>query len=119
MPHFGMNRVLLIGEVASPPRYKITPSQQIPRLWLRVRTDEAYRDKNGIEQVRRAYHSVVVWANQAAALQAFLREGHRVAVDGRLSTRQYESGGTKRYETEIVASSVVVLTPKEVRLDAA
>jgi len=119
MPTIGMNRVLLIGEVASTPRYKITPAQQIPRLWLRVRTDETYRDKAGLEKVRRAYHSVVVWGNLAKALNEFLREGHHVAVDGRLTTRQYELDGAKRYETEIVAQSLVTLTPKGVRLDAA
>lgn len=119
MPSIGMNRVLLIGEVASKPRYKLTPAQQIPRLWLRVRTDESYRDRAGVEKVRRAYHSVVVWGAHATALHEFLREGHCVAVDGRLTTRQYEADGAKRYETEIVAQSLVTLTPKGLRLDAA
>lgn len=119
MPQFGLNRVLMIGDVASEPRFKLTPEKRLPRLWFRVRTLERYHDPAGRELTRKGYHSVVVWGNHAQALSAFLREGQAVAVDGRLSTRPYESGGQKRYETEIIASSVVVLTPKEALESAA
>ncbi len=119
MPHLGLNRVLLIGVVASEPRYKLTPEKRLPRLWFRVCTEERLRDPDGREHARKAFHSVVVWGNYAEALQAFLRVGHTVAVDGRLASRSYELAGQKRYETEIVASSVVVLTPSTASNDAA
>ena len=112
MPSIGLNRVLLIGHVASQPRFKITPGKQLPRLWLRVRTDEAYRDENGIERERRAFHTVVVWGGLATSVNGFLREGHAVAVEGRLSSRQYEVDGSKRYQVEVTATKFVTLTPK-------
>lgn len=119
MPHIGLNRVLLIGDVASEPRFKLTPEKRLPRLWFRVRTEERLLDPDGREHARKAFHSVVVWGAQAQALQAFLRVDHRVAVDGKLASRSYELAGQKRYETEIVASSVVVLTPRDAQKDAA
>ncbi len=112
MSSIGMNRVLLIGHVASEPRFKITTHKQTPRLWLRVRTDESYRDEHGIERERRAFHTVVLWGKLASSVNGFLRDGHAVAVEGRLSSRQYESAGAKRYEVEVVATKFMVLTPK-------
>ena len=119
MSQFGLNRVLLIGQVACEPRFKLTPHRQMPRLWFRVRTKERYFDPNGAEHERQTFHSVVVWGNHGRALYAFLREHQTVAVDGRLSSRSYELEGKKRYETEIVGTSVVVLTPREEAADAA
>lgn len=119
MPHFGLNRVLLIGDVASEPRFKLTPERRIPRLWFRVRTDERYTDPTGAEGTRKAFHSIVVWGKPAEALSAFLREGHSVAVDGRLSSRSYELAGKKRYESEVIATSVVVLSPRDAQQSAA
>ncbi|MCA9607219.1 MAG: single-stranded DNA-binding protein [Myxococcales bacterium] len=119
MPQFGLNRVLLIGHIASEPRFKLTPERRLPRLWFRVRTEERYHDPEGRELMRKGFHSVVVWGTHAQALHAFLREGLAVAVDGRLATRPYDAGGHKRYETEIVATSVVVLTPRDAQQSAA
>ena len=121
MPHFGLNRVLLIGQVASAPRFKITSHKQMPRLWFRLRTRERYHDPAGAEKERQAFHTIVVWGNHARALEAFLREHQTVAVDGRLASHAYELAGQKRYETEVVASCVVVQTPRpaEAGADAA
>ncbi|MBX3268713.1 MAG: single-stranded DNA-binding protein [Sandaracinaceae bacterium] len=119
MPHIGLNRVLLIGDVASEPRFKLTPERKLPRLWFRVRTEEAYRGADEQERTRSSYHTVVVWGDRAQALRAFLRPGHTVAIEGRLSTSVYELAGKKRYETEVVATSVVVLTPRDAREHAA
>ena len=112
MSSVGMNRVLLIGHVASEPRYKLTTGTERPRLWLRVRTDESFRDQNGVARERRAFHTVVVWGDLATRLSEFLRRGHAVAVEGRLSSRSYETGGSKRYEVEVVATKLMVLTPR-------
>ncbi len=119
MPHFGLNRVLLIGDVASEPRFKLTPERRIPRLWFRVRTDERYTDPTGAEGTRKAFHSVVVWGNHGQALSAFLREGHTVAIDGRLSSRTYQREGKTHYESEVIATSVVVLSPRDAQQSAA
>lgn len=42
-----------------------------------------------------------------------LAKGTRVFVEGRLQTRSYESNGTKKYVTEIVASVVEVIERKQ------
>jgi len=118
MPNLGLNRVLLIGHVVSEPRYKITQQHQRPRLWLRVQTTEGYRDQHDIERERRSFHTVVVWGKHATALSAFLREGQAVAVEGRLSSRSYDSKGQKRYEVEVTATKLVVLTPANAQAPA-
>lgn len=109
MPKQGMNKVILIGAVASEPRFKLTPVKQTPRLWFRVCVEEPFNDEHGVARERRSYHSVVVWGPRATGLETFLREGHLVAVEGRLTTRQYDHVGQKRYETEIIVRDLVVL----------
>jgi len=121
MPRIGLNHVMLVGQVASEPRYKITSGKQLPRLWFRVQTTERYRDENGGERERRSYHSVVLWGHLASDAHDSLREGHAVLVEGRLTSRSYESAGAKRYEVEVVATRFVVLSGAEsgAALDAA
>lgn len=116
MSRLGMNKVFLIGQVASEPRFKVVPQKDLPRLWFRLCTVESSTDDSGFQRERSAYHSVVVWGGHARALKELLREKHTVAVEGRLASRSYDQGGKPRYETEIVVSKLVVL---DARGDAA
>lgn len=109
MSKLGMNRVFMIGQVASQPRFKIVPGKDVPRLWFRLCTIDTSVDENGLTRERRAYHSVVVWGALARAMREHLTEGRTVAIEGRLSTHRYEHADQTRYETEVVTSKLVLL----------
>jgi single-strand DNA-binding protein len=54
------------------------------------------------------WHNVVRWRSENLA--NYLTKGKQVSVEGRLQTRSYEDrDGAKRYVTEIVADSVILL----------
>jgi single-strand DNA-binding protein len=55
---------------------------------------------------------ITVWERQAEACAAYLSKGRRVAVDGRLRSRSWETPtGEKRRAVEVVAHRVDFLDP--------
>lgn len=109
MPHEGLNKAILIGTIDEAPRLRQTPGTSA-RLTLRVRTVETYKDENGAERERRAWHDVVVWGRRAEALERILARGRRVAVEGRIVNNSWDGAdGRRRYRTEIHASEIVLL----------
>ena len=103
----GLNRVLMIGTVADPPGYRLTASGKA-RLWLRLKVAEGYVDREGEARERQGWYTVVVWGPRATELRATLRQGQRLAVDGRLDNWK-KDGDPPRWVTEVVARDVLVL----------
>lgn len=109
----GLNRVMLLGDVAADPEVYVTRSGQVV-LTLRLATSESYRDKDDVERERVSYHPVVVVGKRADALSKALRRGARVFVEGSLRTTATEGrDGKKRTKTEIVAGEVLFAGPVE------
>ncbi|MCZ7678070.1 MAG: single-stranded DNA-binding protein [Sandaracinaceae bacterium] len=108
MPHFGMNKAILIGTVDDTPRLHQTAERS--RLTLRLKTVESYTDEAGTSHERRAWHDVVVWGRRAEALAGILSRGRRVAIEGRIVNDHWDgSDGRRRYRTEIHAHDLVLL----------
>jgi len=58
--------------------------------------------------------NIVVWGKQAENIQKYLSKGSKLAIDGRIQTRSYDTeNGIKRYVTEIVAENVQFLDNKK------
>jgi single-strand DNA-binding protein len=74
-------------------------------------TTERFTDRNGAKQERTDWHRIVAFGRLADACERFLSKGRQVYVEGRLTTRQYETkdGSGKRYRTEIVARQLRLL----------
>ena len=105
----GLNKVLLIGNLGQNPELRYTQSNQ-PVLSLRLATNERYQDRSGEWQERTEWHSVTVWGKRGEGLSKVLAKGSQLFVEGRLQTRSWEDRqGQKRYTTEVVANSVILL----------
>jgi single-strand DNA-binding protein len=100
-----MNRVLLTGRLTRDPEMRSLPSGKTVTNFS-VATNE-YR---GGEE-RTEYHSIVTWERLAQICGQFLGKGQMVSLEGRLQTRRWEDERkVKHYRTEIVASSVEMLS---------
>ena len=100
-----MNRVLLTGRLTRDPEMRSLPSGKSVTNFS-VATNE-YR---GGEE-RTEYHSVVTWERLAEICGQYLGKGQLVSLEGRLQTRRWEDDRKiKHYRTEIVASSVEMLS---------
>lgn len=103
----GLNRVMLLGDIASEPEVYVTRSGRVV-LSLRIATQESYLDKDDIKRERTSYHPVVLFGRRADTLSKILHRGARVFVDGALRTSSFEGRDGKKWtKTEIVANEVL------------
>ncbi|MBI2062157.1 MAG: single-stranded DNA-binding protein [Candidatus Yanofskybacteria bacterium] len=102
-----LNKVYLIGRLASDPEFRTTPSGQEVAT-LRMATNRVWKDhSSGEKREATEFHSVVVWGRLAQIANQYLNKGAMAMIEGRLQTRSWEGqDGVKRYRTEIVAESL-------------
>jgi len=107
-----LNRVVLIGRLASDPELRYTPSGvAVANFRLAV----SRRVANAQGENEADFFSVVAWRQAAEFAANYLTKGRLVAIDGRLQSRSWVAqDGTRRNVVEIVADIVRALErPKE------
>lgn len=99
-----MNRVILIGNIASEIESRTTQSG-IQNATFRIAVQRKFKSANGEREAD--FMPVVCWRQTAEFCTRYLAKGRKVAVDGSVQTRSYDAqDGSKRYVTEIIAESV-------------
>lgn len=106
-----LNRVVLIGRLATDPELKYTPSG-IAVTTFRIAVN---RMPNAQGEREADFISIVAWRQSAEFAANYLTKGRLVAVDGRLQIRSWVAqDGTKRSSAEVVAENLRSLDkPKE------
>ena len=108
----GINKVILIGNTGKEPEYKTLPDGT-PVAKLTIATTETYRLKNGENQSRTEWHSIVVWRGLATFANQYIHKGSMLYIEGKLRNRQYEDkAGLKKFVAEVVADQVILLDKK-------
>jgi single-strand DNA-binding protein len=108
-----LNKCMIIGNLGRDPEMRYTPSGQAVTQFS-VATNRNYRDPQGEWQSETEWFRVVVWREQAERAAENLRKGHKVYVEGRIQTRQWEDqSGNKRYTTELIADRVTSLERRD------
>ncbi len=104
-----LNRVMLIGRLTQDPEVRTTPAGQSVAT-LKVVTNRAWTDQQGVKQERAEFHSCVLWGRLADVAGQYLTKGQRIYVEGRVETRDWTGqDGVKRYRTEIIAENMIML----------
>jgi single-strand DNA-binding protein len=112
-----LNKCMIIGNLGRDPEMRYTPSGQAVTQFT-VATNRRWQT-NGEWQEETEWFRVVVWGQQAERTAERLRKGHKVYVEGRIQTRQWEDQtGNKRYTTELIANQVTSLERRERDEDA-
>lgn len=101
------NRVQLVGNLGMDPEIKsFDKGRKLAKFTMA--THETF-GVNGQQREETQWHNVVAWGKQADIAQQFLNKGSKVAIEGRLTHRQYEDKEKQtRYVTEVVLSSYLV-----------
>lgn len=104
-----LNRAQILGNLTRDPEMRFTPNGQAVANFA-VATNRKWKNQDGTDGEAVEYHDVVVWGKQAENVTPMLKKGEAVFVEGRLQTRNWEGqDGVKRFKTEIIAESVIVL----------
>ena len=107
---FGLNKVMLVGNLGADPEVKKTASQHT-FTQFNLATSESWIDKEtGDRKEKTEWHRIVVWGKLAETCARHLAKGRQVFIEGRLQTRSWDTEqGQKRFLTEVVASQVLFL----------
>lgn len=107
-----LNKVTLIGNVGKDPELRYT-STGVAVANFTLATNEQWKDGDGNMQERTEWHTIVAWKRLAEICGEYLKKGKKVYIEGRLQYRNYDDkNGVKRYVTEVVAQSMIMLDSK-------
>ncbi len=117
-----LNKVCLIGRLGKDPETR-NLSNGGKVVNLRLATSERYKDRDGQQQERTEWHTVVVFNERLGEIaEKFLRKGGQAYVEGQLQTRKWSKDGEDRYSTEVVLTkfggALVLLGGKQDNPDA-
>ncbi|MBT7850229.1 MAG: single-stranded DNA-binding protein [Flavobacteriaceae bacterium] len=106
------NKVQLIGNLGNDPEI-ITLDSGKKLAKFSLATNEYYKDADGQKQTKTDWHNLVAWNKTAEIIENYVTKGKEIAVEGKLTSRSYETKeGEKRYITEVVVNEVLMLGNK-------
>jgi single-strand DNA-binding protein len=109
MSSFTINRVVLIGRLTKDPELRTLPSG-LGVCSLRIACNSQRRDNDGEYRDKPNYFDVSVFGAVAESVSRYTHKGSRVAIDGRLEWREWEtSDQQKRQAVSVVADTVLFL----------
>jgi single-strand DNA-binding protein len=92
-----VNKAILIGNLGADPQLRYTPSGTAVASF-NIATTEKFKDKNGENQERTEWHSIVCWARTAEVANEYLKKGSPVYIEGSIRTRNYEDKDGIKYK---------------------
>ena len=104
------NKVQLIGNLGNDPEIINLESGKTLAKFS-IATNESYKNAKDEKVTETQWHNVVAWGRTATLAEKYLQKGKEVAIEGKLTSRSYEtSKGEKRYVTEVVCNELLMLT---------
>jgi single-strand DNA-binding protein len=103
-----INRVQLTGNLGNDPEIRTFENgSKLARFSMATKED--YTTRSGEKSSDTQWHFISAWGKIAGRIEAELKKGSFVSVEGRLVTRNYtDKNGQKKYVTEVVANDLVV-----------
>jgi single-strand DNA-binding protein len=107
MSYFTINRVVLVGRLTRDPELRTLPSGTSV-CGLRIACNSSRRDPDGGGYVERPnFFDVSVYGAPAESVNLYTRKGGRVAIDGRLEWREWETADQqKRQAVSVVREAL-------------
>ena len=100
-----LNKVIIAGNLTRSPELRHSPNGNSIATFG-IATNRAWTDANGQRQEEVEFHNVTAFGMQAETASQYLRKGQLALVEGRLRTTSWETEGSKRYRTDIVAERI-------------
>ncbi len=103
------NKVQLLGHVGQDPEILVLEDGK-KLAKFSMATNDNYTTAAG-EKVEKTYwHHVTFWNRSAEIVEAHVKKGTRILIEGQLTTRSWEDdAGVKHYRSEIVGRELLLL----------
>jgi len=105
------NSVHLIGHLGNDPEVRTFDSGK-KKASFSIATSETYKNQKGEKVQETQWHNLVIWGKLADIAGQYLKKGSEIAIEGKLVHRAYETGGEKKYITEINVNDMLMLDKK-------
>ena len=106
-----INRVVLVGRLTRDIELRKTTSG-ISTTTFSLACDRRYSSNRDSSQPTADFISCVAWRQQADFLASYAHKGDVVAVDGHISTRNYEGANGRVYVTEVTCENVRLVSSR-------
>ncbi len=104
-----INKVFLIGNIGQDPVVRDAAGTKVTNFTLAT-TEKGYIKKDGTQVPDKTeWHDIVAWRGLAEVIAKYGLKGTKVFVEGKLTHRKADVGGTTRYYTEVVADNIELL----------
>ncbi|MFV9549952.1 single-stranded DNA-binding protein [Algibacter sp. PT7-4] len=103
------NKVQLIGNVGNEPEItNLDNNKKVAKF--SIATNESYKNAQGEKVTNTQWHNILAWGKIAEIVEKYVGKGKEVALEGKLTSRSYETKeGEKRYVTEVVVDEILLL----------
>jgi single-strand DNA-binding protein len=110
-----LNKVILIGHLGADPELRYLPQNERAVAHFNLATSEkVFKPDSTENDIRTEWHRIVVWGKTAEFCEKYLTKGKQICLEGKIRTRSWQDrDGNKRYTTEIVAQSIVILGKRD------
>ena len=103
-----LNKAQIIGNLGRDPEIKTIPSgQKVASFSLAC--SEKYTDKNGQKVEKTEWINCKAWGKLAEIIEAYVKKGSQIYVEGKIETQSFEKDGVKKYKTEIIVNQMLML----------
>ena len=107
-----MNKIIVIGNLGKDPEMRYTPNGQAVTSFS-IASNRKYKTAGGEQKEETEWFNVSAWGKLGETCNQFLTKGSQVYVEGRLSSRSYESNGQTRFSMEINLTDIEFLGNKD------
>ena len=99
-----MNKVIMLGRIASDVESKVTQSG-VSTCSFRLAVNRRFKNAAGEREAD--FFTIVCWRQTADFVARYFGKGDAIAIEGQLQSRTYDApDGSKRYFTDIIADNV-------------
>lgn len=106
------NKVLLIGNLGQDPEVKNYDGGKM-KAYFSMATNDTYKNGDGEKITDTQWHNMVVWGKLAEIAKNYLKKGSEIAIEGKLSSRQYkDKEGQTKFVTEVNVNEILMLDKK-------
>ena len=84
------NKVQLIGNLGNDPEI-ITLESGKKLAKFSIATNESYKNAMGEKVTDTQWHNIIAWNKTAEIIEKYVTKGNEIAIEGKLTSRSYES----------------------------
>jgi len=107
-----INKVILLGRVGKDPEVQQFDGGNKASFSVAT-TERGFTTRDGKEIPEKTeWHNIVCWKGLSTIVERFVKKGDLIYLEGKITTRSWDSDNGKKYITEIVADNIELLGNK-------